>query len=71
MGAQKFAKVRFGGHAESLVFIESNPQLPSATKSLNRFKSSRAHHHFVAGQPEAAASKEGGTPLQRKPLVFY
>ncbi len=32
MRAQKLAKVRFRRHAESLVFIESKPLLPSATK---------------------------------------
>ena len=46
MWAEKFANGSFWRHAFRLVFIESNPLLPSLAKRLNRFKSSRAHHFF-------------------------
>ena len=59
MGAGKFAKGSFWRHAFRLVFIESKPLLPSATKSLNRFKSSRAHHFF---RPPHRQDRNGRVP---------
>src|ERR1051326_9480804 len=44
MRARRFAKVGFQHRAFRLEFIEPNSLLPSSTKSLNRSKSSRAHH---------------------------